>query len=52
MHLGWDAAGKLPAGPAEKGRRVEAEHMGEHFAPKFANNAQLELGCGVCTGGL
>ncbi len=26
--------------------------MGEHFAPKFGNNAQLELGREVCAGGL
>jgi len=52
MNLDLDSGGELPTRPAEEGRRLQAQHVSEHFAPEFANNAELEPGAEVGSGGL
>jgi pyruvate formate-lyase activating enzyme-like uncharacterized protein len=52
MNLDLDSGGELPARPAEEGRRLQAQHVSEHFTPEFANNAELEPGTEVRSDGL
>ena len=52
MNLDLDSGGELPTRPAEEGRRLQAQHVSEHFAPEFANNTELEPGTEVGSDGL